>query len=109
MLAYDYPLLGFFWTMFLVALWFAWLMLLFRVIADLFRTHDIGGLSKALWSLFVLFVPYLGVFIYLVVRGGSMSAAKTPTAKPSSRSVFGRHGASSRVGFSGRSDLNTDS
>ena len=74
MLAYDYPLLGFFWTMFIVALWFAWLMLLFRVIADLFRTEDIGGLSKALWALFVLFVPYLGVFIYLIVRGGSMSA-----------------------------------
>ncbi len=76
MLAYDYPLLGFFWTMFIVALWFAWLMLLFRVIADLFRTQDIGGLSKALWALFVLFVPYLGVFIYLIVRGGSMSARR---------------------------------
>ena len=57
MLAYDYPLLGFFWSMFLVALWFAWLMLLFRVIGDLFRTHDMGGLSKALWALFVLVCP----------------------------------------------------
>ena len=116
MLAYDYPLLGFFWTMFIVALWFAWLMLLFRVIADLFRTQDIGGLSKALWALFVLFVPYLGVFIYLIVRGGSMSAASTPTAKPSSRRVSERPGVSSRsdspvseTAPNDRSGLNTDS
>ena len=73
MLAYDYPLLGFFWTMLIIFLWLAWLMLLFRVVGDLFRTHDIGGLSKALWALFVLFAPYLGVFIYLIARGGSMS------------------------------------
>ncbi len=77
MLAYDYPLLGFFWTMFIVFLWFAWLMLLFRVIADLFRTHDMGGLSKALWALFVIVVPYLGVFIYLIVRGRSMGERET--------------------------------
>ena len=77
MLAYDYPLLGFFWTIFIVFLWFAWLMLLFRVIADLFRTHDMGGLSKALWALFVIVVPYLGVFIYLIVRGRSMGERET--------------------------------
>ena len=77
MLAYDYPLLGFFWSMLIISLWFAWLMLLFRVIGDLFRSHDMGGLSKALWALFVLFVPYLGVFIYVAARGGSMSERET--------------------------------
>ena len=73
MLAYDYPLLGFFWSMLIISLWFAWLMLLFRVIADLFRSHAMSGLVKALWALFVVLVPYLGVFIYVIVRGGSMS------------------------------------
>ena len=73
MLAYDYPLLGFFWSMFILFVWFAWLMLLFRVIADLFRSHDLGGLAKALWAILVLLVPFLGVFIYLVARGGSMT------------------------------------
>ena len=73
MLAYDYPILGLFWTMFIFFLWFAWLMLLFRVFADIFRTKDMGGFAKALWSIFVILAPFLGVFIYLIVRGRSMA------------------------------------
>jgi hypothetical protein len=73
MIAYDYPILGLFWTMLIFFLWFAWIMLLFRVFADIFRTKDMGGFSKALWSIFVLIVPFLGVFIYLMVRGRWMA------------------------------------
>jgi heme exporter protein D len=73
MIAYDYPILGLFWTMLIFFLWFAWIMLLFRVFADIFRTKDMGGFAKALWSIFVLIVPFLGVFIYLIVRGRSMA------------------------------------
>ena len=73
MLAYDYPLLGVFWTMLMFFLWFAWIMLLFRVFADIFRSDDMGGGSKALWSIFVLVVPLLGVLIYIIVRGDSMT------------------------------------
>ncbi len=73
MLAYDYPLLGIFWSMFIFFLWFAWIILLFRVFADIFRSSDLGGWGKALWSIFVLFVPFLGVFIYVVARGHSMT------------------------------------
>ena len=54
MLAYDYPLMGLFWTMLWFFLWFAWLMLLFRVFADIFRSEDMGGFAKALWSIFVI-------------------------------------------------------
>jgi Short C-terminal domain len=72
MLAYDYPLLGLFWTMMIFFLWFAWLMLLFRVFADIFRSQDMGGWAKGLWTIFVILVPFLGVFIYVIVRGRSM-------------------------------------
>ena len=73
MLAYDYPLLGLFWTLAFWFLWFAWIVLLFRVIADIFRSHDMGGGAKALWSIFVILVPWLGVLVYLIARGKSMS------------------------------------
>lgn len=73
MIAYDYPILGLFWTMLIFFLWFAWIMLLFRVFADIFRSKDMGGFAKALWSIFVLLVPFLGVFLYLIVRGRAMT------------------------------------
>jgi hypothetical protein len=81
MIAYDYPILGLFWTMLIFFLWFAWIMLLFRVFADIFRTKDMGGFAKALWSIFVLIVPFLGVFIYLIVRGRSMAERDYAEAK----------------------------
>jgi hypothetical protein len=73
MLAYDYPMLGLFWTMLWWFLLFAWIMLLFRVIADIFRSHDLGGFAKAMWSIFVIVIPWLGVLVYLIARGRSMA------------------------------------
>jgi hypothetical protein len=73
MLAYDYPLMGVFWSMFVFFLFFAWLMLLFRVFGDIFRNHDMGGWGKALWSIFVVLVPFLGVFVYLIAHGHDMA------------------------------------
>ena len=72
MLAYDYPLMGFFWSMLYFFLFFIWIMLLFRVFGDIFRSHDMGGVAKTLWFIFVIIVPFLGVFIYVIVRGRSM-------------------------------------
>ena len=72
MLAYDYPLLGAFWTVFWIFIWVAWIMLLFRVFVDIFRSHDMGGWAKGLWAIFVILVPFLGVFVYLIARGGKM-------------------------------------
>jgi hypothetical protein len=74
MLAYDYPLLGAFWTMMILFLWIIWLFILFRVITDIFRSEDMGGGSKAIWMLFVLFLPYFGVFVYIIARGSKMNA-----------------------------------
>jgi hypothetical protein len=73
MIAYDYPLLGVFWTMLIFFLWFAWLMLLFRIFGDIFRDHELNGWGKALWSIFVIVVPLLGTLLYLIVRGDGMT------------------------------------
>ncbi len=81
MLAYDYPLLGLFWTMMIFFLWIAWLILLFRVFADIFRSKDMGGFAKAIWSIFVILVPFLGVFLYVIVNGRSMSERDVADAK----------------------------
>jgi len=66
------PLFDVFWSMLWFFLWIAWFWLLVMVISDIFRSHDLGGWGKALWSLFVVFLPFLGVFVYLIARGGSM-------------------------------------
>ena len=73
MLAYDFPLLAMFWTLMFWFLWIAWILLLFKVIIDIFRSRDLGGVGKAFWALFVVIIPWLGVLAYLIARGGSMA------------------------------------
>ena len=73
MLAYDYPLLGVLWTTVMFMIWVLWFVLLFRVISDVFRSKDLGGWGKALWLLFVIFLPFLGVFVYIIARGHEMT------------------------------------
>ena len=71
--AADYPFLDVFWTMLVFFVWVAWFMLLFRVIGDIFRRHDIGGGAKMLWLIFVIIVPFLGVFVYLIAESKGMA------------------------------------
>jgi hypothetical protein len=71
MLAYDYPILGIFWTALIVFIWVAWIFLLIRIFADIFR-REMSGWWKALWSIFVILAPFLGVLIYLIANGSSM-------------------------------------
>jgi hypothetical protein len=66
------PLLDLFWTMTVFFLWVAWFWLLIAVFADIFRSEDLSGWSKAAWVLLAVFLPYLGVFAYLIARGSSM-------------------------------------
>ena len=87
MLAYDYPILGLFWTMLWVFLWIAWLFLLFRIILDIFRSHDLGGWGKALWTILILFVPFLGVLIYVIARGSSMQERDMQQARDSKQAM----------------------
>jgi ABC-type multidrug transport system fused ATPase/permease subunit len=70
----GYPLLDVFLTMMWFFLWILWIFLLFRVFIDLFRSHDIGGWGKALWVIFLIILPFLGVLIYLIARGRGMAA-----------------------------------
>lgn len=81
--SYDYPILGLFWTMFMLFLWIAWIVLLFRVFADIFRADDMGGWAKGLWSIFVLVVPFLGVLIYLIANGDDMARRNARDAQES--------------------------
>ena len=67
------PLLDLFWTMFLIFCWVLWFWLLFRVYADLFSRRDIGGWAKTGWVLFTILLPFLGVFVYLITQGRSMT------------------------------------
>jgi hypothetical protein len=71
-LAYTYPLLGAFWTMLEFFLFIIWIIILFRVFVDIFRSHDLGGWGKALWMIFVIILPFLGVIVYLIARGKGM-------------------------------------
>ena len=68
----SYPLLNIFWSIFIFFLWVIWIWILIMVFIDIFRSHDLGGFAKALWFLFVLFIPLIGVLVYLIARGGSM-------------------------------------
>jgi Short C-terminal domain/Phospholipase_D-nuclease N-terminal len=73
MLAADYPFLDVLWTMLIFFAWIIWFWLLITVFADLFRRHDIGGGMKTLWIIFVILLPFLGVFIYLISQGRHMA------------------------------------
>jgi hypothetical protein len=70
--SYSYPILGAFWTIFIIFLWVMWFWILITVFIDIFRSKDLSGWAKALWFIFVLFIPLIGVLVYLIARGGKM-------------------------------------
>jgi hypothetical protein len=72
-LAASYPFLDVFWSMFVFFMFFIWLIILFRVFADIFRRRDIGGGTKTIWIIFVILLPFLGVFVYLIAEGHKMA------------------------------------
>jgi hypothetical protein len=71
--ASDYPFLDVLWTMFIFFLFIIWIWILITVFADIFRRKDIGGGSKALWIIFVIILPYLGVLVYLIANHDGMA------------------------------------
>src|SRR5689334_14072106 len=73
MLAADYPFLNIFWTMIIFFCWVAWIWLLIAIFSDLFRRHDSSGFHKALWVVFLIFVPFLGVLVYLIANSKGMA------------------------------------
>jgi hypothetical protein len=81
LLAADYPFLDVLWTMLVFFLWVAWFMVLFHVVADIFRRRDASGGKKTLWLLFVLFLPFLGVFVYLIANSDDMAQRNLEQAR----------------------------
>jgi len=72
-IAADYPFLDVMWTMLVFFAWIIWFWLLITVFSDLFRRHDTSGFAKVLWIVFVIVLPFLGVFIYLIAEGKGMA------------------------------------
>ena len=68
----SYPLLNVFWSIFIFFLWVMWIWVLIMVFMDIFRSRDLSGWAKALWFVFVLLIPLIGVLVYLIARGGKM-------------------------------------
>ena len=62
-----------FWSMLWFFMFFIWIWLLIIVFGDIFRSHDLGGFAKAIWVIFIIILPYLGVFVYLIARGHKMA------------------------------------
>jgi hypothetical protein len=81
----SYPLLDAFLTMLWFFLWILWLVLLFRIITDIFASHDLGGWGKAGWLIFVIILPFLGVFVYLIARGRTMTERQLHAAQTQDR------------------------
>jgi hypothetical protein len=103
-LAADYPFLEVLWTMLVFFLWVSWFVLLFHVVGDIFRRRDIGGGKKTVWLLFVLFLPFLGVFAYLIANSDDMARRNVEAAQAAQgqmdeyvRSVAGGSGAAAEI------------
>jgi hypothetical protein len=81
LLAADYPFLDVLWTMLVFFLWVSWFMILFHVVGDIFRRRDASGAKKTLWLVFVLFLPFVGVFAYLIANSDDMAARNLERAR----------------------------
>jgi len=77
----GYPALNVFWTILEIFLWVLWFWILIMIFIDIFRSSDLSGWGKALWFLFVLFIPLIGVLVYLIVRGHSMQERSQKEAR----------------------------
>jgi hypothetical protein len=71
-MAADYPFLDVFWSMIIFFFWVIWIWIVITVLIDVFRRDDIGGFAKAMWVIFVVILPWLGVLVYLIVEHNGM-------------------------------------
>jgi Short C-terminal domain/Phospholipase_D-nuclease N-terminal len=104
LIAADYPFLDVFWTMLIFFLWIAWFWLLFAVFGDVFRRRDLSGFGKVLWCAFVIVLPFLGVFIYMIANNDGMHERNVQRAQAQQahmddyvRSVASGGGAASEI------------
>ena len=102
--AADYPFLDVLWTMLIFFAWVIWFWILITVFVDLFRRDDIGGWKKAIWVVFLILTPFLGVLIYLIVNNEGMNERNVRKARASQeqfddyvKSVSGAGGAAAEI------------
>jgi hypothetical protein len=102
--ASDYPFLDVFWTMLIFFLWVIWIWFLIIILTDVFRRHDIGGGKKAVWCIFIIFLPFLGALVYLIVNGHGMAERRDAEAQQAQsqmddyvRSAAGSGGAADEI------------
>jgi hypothetical protein len=81
MVAASYPFLDVVWTMFIFFAWVIWIWFLITILADVFRRHDLSGWGKAGWSIFLIFLPFLGALIYLITQGKAMAERNVEQAQ----------------------------
>ena len=81
MIAANYPFLDVLWTLLIFFAWVIWFWLLITIFADIFRRHDIGGGKKALWTIFVIITPFVGVLIYMIVESKGMAERQAQAAQ----------------------------
>ena len=72
LIAADYPFLDVLWTMIVFFAWLAWIWIAITCFIDIFRRHDIGGVHKAVWVVFIIVIPFLGVLVYLIAQHDGM-------------------------------------
>ena len=75
------------WSIFWFFLFFMWIWLVISIFGDIIRSDDMGGASKALWAALIVFLPYLGVFAYLLLRGGKMGERQMAAARAQEQAV----------------------
>jgi hypothetical protein len=102
--ASNYPFLNIFWTILIFFAWVAWIWIAITVLIDLFRRHDISGWGKALWVIFVIVLPFLGVLAYLIIyhegmadRSGKEAAASQAVVDDYVRKTAGTGGAAGEI------------
>jgi Short C-terminal domain/Phospholipase_D-nuclease N-terminal len=102
--AADYPFLEVLWTLLIFFAWVIWFWILITVFVDLFRRDDIGGWKKAIWVVFLILTPFLGVLIYLIVNNEGMNERNVRKARASQeqfddyvKSVSGAGGAAAEI------------
>jgi preprotein translocase subunit YajC len=102
--AADYPFLEVVWTMLVFFAWVIWFWILITILVDVFRRRDIGGGKKTLWVIFLILLPFIGVFIYLIVNHDSMAERGAREARASQaqfddyvRTVSGSGGAAAEI------------
>jgi hypothetical protein len=100
----NYPFLGVLWSMLVFFLWVAWFILLFHIIGDVFRRRDASGVNKTMWLIFMILVPFIGVFAYLILNGDDMARRNAEAQQAARgemddyvRSVAGSGGAAAEI------------